>query len=179
MTEKLLYKYKTKENGSYAEFTYDTETDVINCEFVRYYKNDSDTIAYRRENEWLDTIEAYFSSIAMEMTNTRRNYGIRPEDLQLVISMQLKDGAFSGYKYSLKPDSAPVNKSVIFLLSEDNKVVVRHGNGHVTRELNKYPSDIIEKIEYLKKYFESNTSNDVYIENLLKGNFMELGDPVM
>lgn len=179
MTERLLYKYKTKENGSYAEFTYDSETDIINCKFVRYYKNGAGTTMHSREKEWLDTIEAYFSSIAMEMTNKKRNYGIQPEDLQLVISMQLKDGAFNGYKYSLKPDSAPVNKSVIFLLSEDNKVVVRHENGHVTRELNKYPSDVIEKIEYLKKYFENNASNDAYLENLLKGDFMELGDPIL
>ena len=172
----ILISTYTTTNGSNVKFLFEKKDNYIRHSL---YTPDLDRYTYQNQNH--KKLDSFFSEAASAATKVMRLENLSYDQIYIEIT---SSGSSDNKSYQYKVHKiAKTNKNeTAFLITEDNKVVtksVTDNEKYISRDISKYPTEVREKIEYLKNYFKEKDSELQYLEMMLKGNFTELGDPAM
>lgn len=160
--------------------------------FPEFTKNDMDHNGptyreYTKIKNWLNKVESYVSTIVQRANNDLKEDNLEPQWYTFLCKCHYKDNGVKQYELSYKINrdvkvekDKPVEKQANLVLTDESIVYFDpNTQQYVIKQLDRVSDDVKNKIAELVQYMQSNAGNDIYIQNLMKGNFTSMGDPEM
>lgn len=183
----LVFDLAEQEPG-YLNIFYDCDKNTFvmhfQCDLPSYTADDKQ---YHRTNyqrhlkqkEWLSQIKSYFSTIIQDANNKLKTGEFLAENFVFLASYtKNSETSVRSYKLTYEIVEKKKNKQANLVLTDESIVYFDpNTQQYVIKQLDRVSDDVKNKIAELVQYMQSNAGNDIYIQNLMKGNFTSMGDP--
>lgn len=132
-----------------------------------------------KQKEWLSQIKSYFSTIIQDANNKLKSGEFLAENFVFLATYNKNnDTHVKSYKLTYEIIERKKNKQANLVLTDEHIIYFdTKTEQYITKQLGRVSDDVKNKIAELIEYMQSNAGNDIYIQNLMKGNFTSMGDP--
>lgn len=183
----LVFDLAEQEPG-YLNIFYDCDKNIFvmdfRCDLPSYSTEDkqyhrTNYARHLKQKEWLSQVKSYFSTIIQDANNKLKSGEFLAENFVFLASYKKNSETnVRTYKLTYEIIEKKKNKQANLVLTDEHIIYFdTKTEQYITKQLGRVSDDVKNKIAELIEYMQSNAGNDIYIQNLMKGNFTSMGDP--